>query len=55
MRQPLAKQHKPYLKDTNNFIKVKVIKAKEGAFIAILDVDNLYTNIDNTNGLEAVK
>ena len=31
------------------------IKAKEGAFIATIDVDSLYTNIDNTNVLEAVK
>ena len=28
---------------------------KEGTFIATIDVDSLYTNIDNTNGLEAVK
>ena len=53
---PLAKQHKSYLKDTNDFInKIAGIKAKEGAFIATIDVDSLYTNIDNTNGLEAVK
>ena len=53
---PLAKQHKSYLKDANNFInKIAGIKAKEGAFIATIDVDSLYTNIDNTNGLEAVK
>ena len=53
---PLAKQHKSYLKDTNDFInKIAEIKAKEGAFIATIDVDSLYTNIDNTNRLEAVK
>ena len=53
---PLAKQHKSYLKDTNDFInKIAEIKAKEGTFIASIDVDSLYTNIDNTNGLEAVK
>ena len=53
---PLAKQHKSYPKDTNDFInKVAGIKAKEGAFIATIDVDSLYTNIDNTNGLEALK
>ena len=53
---PLAKQHKSYLKDTNDFInKIAEIKAKEGTFIATIDVDSLYTNIDNTNGLEAVK
>ena len=50
---PLAKQHKSYLKDTND--KIAGIKAKEGAFIATIDVDSLYSNIDNTNGLEAVK
>ena len=53
---PLANQHKSYLKDNNDFIsKIAEIKAKEGAFIATIDVDSLYTNIDNTNGLEAVK
>ena len=52
---PLSKQHKPYLKDANDFIKEKGIKAKEGAYIATIDVDSLYTNIDDTNGLEAVK
>ena len=46
-----AKQHKSYLKDTNDFInKIAKIKAKEGAFITTIDVDSLYTNIDNTNG-----
>ena len=50
---PLAKQHKSYVKDTNDFInKIAEIKAKEGAFLATIDVDSLYTNIDNTNGLE---
>ena len=53
---PLAKQHKSYLKDTKDFInKIAKIKAKEGTFIATIYVDSLYTNIDNTNGLEAVK
>ena len=53
---PLAKQHKSYLKDTNDFInKIAGIKAKEGTFIVTIDVDSLYTNIDNTNGLEAFK
>ena len=53
---PLAKQHKSYLMDTNDSIhKIAGIKAKGGAFIATIDVDSLYTNIDNTNGLEAVK
>ena len=52
----LAKQHKSYLNDTNDFInKIAEIKAKERAFIATIDVDSLYTNTDNTNGLDAVK
>ena len=51
---PLAKQHKSYLKDINDFINIIAeIKAEE--FIATIDVDSLYTNIDNTNGLEAVE
>ena len=37
------------------FCKIAEIKAKEGACIATIDVDSLYTNIDNTNGLETVK
>ena len=53
---PLAKQHKSYLKKTNDFVtKIAGIKAREGAFIATIDVASLHTNIDNTNGLEAVK
>ena len=53
---PLVKQHTSYLKDTNDFInKIVGIKEKKGTFIATIDVDSLYTNIDNTNGLEAVK
>ena len=52
----LAKQHKSYLNDTNDFInKIAEIEAKERAFIATIDVDSLYTNTDNTNGLDAVK
>ena len=52
----LAKQHKSYLNDTNDFInKIVEIKAKERVFIATIDVDSLYTNTDNTNGLDAVK
>ena len=36
---PLAKQHKSYLKDTNEFInKIAKIKAKEGAFIATIEM-----------------
>ena len=53
---PLTKQHKSYLKDTNDFINnIAGIKAEEGTFIATIDVDSLYTNIDKTNGLEPVK
>ena len=52
----LAKQHWSYLKDTNDFInQIAGIKAEEEAFIATIDVDSLYTNIDNSNGLEAAK
>ena len=53
---PLAKLHNSYLKDTNEFLKkISNVKIKKNAFIATIDVDSLYTNIDNTNGLEAVK
>ena len=31
------------------------IKTKKEAFIVTIDVDSLYTNINNTNGLEAVE
>ena len=42
---PLAKQHKSYQKDTNDFInKIAGIKAKEGAFIATIDVDKQICN-----------
>ena len=53
---PLATAHNSYVKDTTDFIeKVTKLSIPENAMLFSMDVESLYTNIDNTSGLEAVK
>ena len=53
---PLACQHPAYLKDTNDFVnKIRNLKVPETAFLISVDVSSMYTNIDNTTGLDAVR
>lgn len=52
---PLATRHPSYLKDTNHFLEeLRNLKIQPNALLATIDVDSLYTNIDNTNGIQAV-
>lgn len=54
--QPLASLHPAYVKDTPDLInKIKDIQINENSILASIDVDSMYTNIDNLAGLEAVK
>ena len=54
--KPLATDHPSYLKDTQDFLsKIQNIKAPEDCLLVTLDVDSLYTNIDNEAGLTAVR
>lgn len=53
---PLSTLHRSYIKDTYTFIeKIKSTKIKENAFLFTIDIDSLYTNIETTLGLQAVK
>ena len=53
---PLATKHPAYLKDTQHFLdELSKLKVPEDALLVTIDVDSLYTNIDNKDGLEAVK
>ena len=54
--KPVSNLHSSYLKDTPDFInKIRNIKVPTKALLITLDVDALYTNIDNTNGLKTVQ
>ena len=53
---PLATSHQSYLKDTGDFLhKISQVVVPDDALLITLDVDSLYTNIDNEAGLEAVR
>lgn len=53
---PLANKHPAYLKDTGHFLnEISKLKVPEDALLVTIDVDSLYTNIDNQDGMEAVK
>ena len=50
-----ATDHPSYIKDTQDFIsKIKNISIPENALLITLDVENMYTNINHTDGIEAV-
>ena len=53
---PLAKKHPSYIKDTSHFLdKLAQLKIPPNSLLITLDVESLYTNIDNKEGLKAVK
>ena len=53
---PLATEHPSYIKDTNHFLnRLAQTKIPPNSFLITLDVDSLYTNIDNKEGLKAVR
>lgn len=53
---PLAITHDSYVRDTPNFLeKLSSINPAPDSLLITLDVDSLYTNIDNQDGFEAVK
>jgi hypothetical protein len=52
----LAVTHDSYVKNTTDFIdKVTGIEIPRDALLFSMDVESLYTNIDNNSGIEAVK
>ena len=52
---PLATRHPSFLKDTTHFLdEIKKTKIHPDALIATIDVDSLYTNIDNVTGIQSV-
>ena len=52
---PLAAKHSSYLRDTTDFLeKIRHIKLPSNSFLATLDVESMYTNIDIKDGLKAV-
>ena len=54
--KPLATEHPSYLKDTQDFInKIRHLTLPEDCLLVTMDVESLYTNIDNKAGLTAVK
>lgn len=53
---PLSQTHESYVKDTYEFVeKLKSVKILPGAMLFSIDIDSLYTNIDTTLGLRAVR
>lgn len=53
---PLATKHPAYIRDTKHFLDIiSETKVPENSFLVTLDVDSLYTNIDNEAGMSAVK
>ena len=52
----LATKHKSYVRDTSHFLELlRETKVPQHSLLVTLDVDSLYTNIDNEAGIEAVK
>ena len=53
---PLAITHDSFVRDTPNFLeKLSSINPAPDSLLITLDVDSLYTNIDNQDGFKAVK
>lgn len=54
--QPFSTLHASYVKDTIDFLsKLKAIRCKPGSLLITMDVESMYTNINNEAGLEAVR
>ena len=55
--QPLAKEVKSYIKDTNDFLKKlsELPPLKKDALLCTVDVVGLYPNIPHKDGIEALK
>ena len=52
----IATNHPAYIKDTQDFLdKISTIKPSPNSLLITLDVDSLYTNIDNKAGIQAVR
>lgn len=53
---PQATKHASFIKDTPDFQKkISHLRPNANSFLVTIDVDSLYTNIDNKDGLEAVR
>lgn len=53
---PLSNRHPAYLKDTYHFIDiVKTLKIPSNSYFFSMDVASLYTNIDISSGINAIK
>ena len=54
--QPLATIHSSYIKDTYHFLsKLNQINPPQNSYLVTIDVESLYTNINNNDGLIAVQ
>ncbi len=53
---PISQKHESYLKDTYDFLqKTKNILVPTDSLLFTMDIDSLYTNIETTEGMKAVK
>lgn len=53
---PLATKHPSFVKDTPDFLnKISNLKIPKDSLLITIDVDSLYTNINNEDGLKTVK
>ena len=54
--QEISQKHPSYIKDTHDFLsKLRTAKVQPHTIVITLDVESMYTNIGNEQGLEAVR
>ena len=54
--EPFSKIHPSFIKDTPDFLtKITRNQVPQSAYLITLDVEALYTNIDNTEGIKAIQ